>query len=259
MAKFAKAGNKILSVIAMVLILLMLLYGGYSLWSTEMINRGAFVSDELLKYKPSGDATDRVTFNELLKINKDVKAWITIDDTHIDYPVVQGKTNQEYLNKDVYGEFSLSGAIFLDYRNSPDFSDRYSLLYGHHMQNGAMFGDVVEFVNEDYFANHDTGTLYLPDITYKITLFACVETQEFDSIIYNPTGQNKENLDVLLGYIKDKATQYRSIEFGAEDLIIGMSTCAEAATNGRVVLFGRLDELNQIKDGGKSNENEKYN
>ena len=218
-----------------------------------ILGEGKVVNEVIIKELPASINCRAFENAELLKINKDVKAWITIDDTHIDYPVVQGKTNQEYLNKDVYGEFSLSGAIFLDYRNSPDFSDRYSLLYGHHMQNGAMFGDVVEFVNEDYFANHDTGTLYLPDITYKITLFACVETQEFDSIIYNPTGQNKENLDVLLGYIKDKATQYRSIEFGAEDLIIGMSTCAEAATNGRVILFGRLDELNQIKDGGKSN------
>lgn len=241
-AKLAKVGNKILSVLAMVLILLMLLYGGYSLWSTEMLNRGAFISDELLKYKPAGDGTDSATFAELLKLNKDVKAWITIDDTHIDYPVVQGTTNQEYLNKDVYGNFALSGAIFLDYRNSPDFSDSYSLLYGHHMENGAMFGDVTSFIKDDYFAKHKTGTLYLPSGTYKITLFACVEINEFDSIIYNPTGQNKNNLNVLLGYIKDKAEQYREIGLDTDDLILGMSTCAEAATNGRVVLFGRLDK-----------------
>lgn len=47
-----------------------------------------------------------------MAINKDVAGWITIDDTHIDYPVVQGKDDMEYINKDVYGEFSLSGSIF---------------------------------------------------------------------------------------------------------------------------------------------------
>lgn len=86
-----------------------------------------------------------------MKLNKDVVGWITIFDTHISYPVVQGKDNQEYLNKDVFGKFSFSGSIFLDYRNACDFTDSYSIIYGHHMEYGAMFGDVVEFKNDDYF------------------------------------------------------------------------------------------------------------
>ena len=57
-----------------------------------------------------------------MAINKDVAGWITIDDTHIDYPVVQGKDDMEYINKDVYGEFSLSGSIFLSCMNKKDFS-----------------------------------------------------------------------------------------------------------------------------------------
>ena len=68
-----------------------------------------------------------------MKLNKDVVGWITIFDTHISYPVVQGKDNQEYLNKDVFGKFSFSGSIFLDYRNACDFTDSYSIIYGHHM------------------------------------------------------------------------------------------------------------------------------
>ena len=139
-----------------------------------------------------------------MKLNKDVVGWITIFDTHISYPVVQGKDNQEYLNKDVFGKFSFSGSIFLDYRNACDFTDSYSIIYGHHMEYGAMFGDVVEFKNDDYFQEHKTGALFLLDDTYKITLFACVETQEFNNKIYNPTVQGKDNLDTLLKYIKDE-------------------------------------------------------
>lgn len=226
----------------MVLVLIMLLYGGYSLWNTIMIYRGAFSSNDLLKYQPTGDGPNSITLGELMKLNKDVVGWITIFDTHISYPVVQGKDNQEYLNKDVFGKFSFSGSIFLDYRNACDFTDSYSIIYGHHMEYGAMFGDVVEFKNDDYFQEHKTGALFLLDDTYKITLFACVETQEFNNKIYNPTVQGKDNLDTLLKYIKDEAVQYRDISLNHDDKIIGLSTCAEAGTNERVVLFGRLDK-----------------
>ena len=232
--KCARVGNKILSFIAMVLVLIMLLYGGYSLWNTIMIYRGAFSSNDLLKYQPTGDGPNSITLGELMKLNKDVVGWITI--------VVQGKDNQEYLNKDVFGKFSFSGSIFLDYRNACDFTDSYSIIYGHHMEYGAMFGDVVEFKNDDYFQEHKTGALFLLDDTYKITLFACVETQEFNNKIYNPTVQGKDNLDTLLKYIKDEAVQYRDISLNHDDKIIGLSTCAEAGTNERVVLFGRLDK-----------------
>ena len=226
----------------MVLVLIMLLYGGYSLWNTIMIYRGAFSSNDLLKYQPTGDGPNSITLGELMKLNKDVVGWIKIFETHISYPVVQGKDNQEYLNKDVFGEFSFSGSIFLDYRNACDFTDSYSIIYGHHMEYGAMFGDVVEFKNDDYFQEHKTGALFLLDDTYKITLFACVETQEFNNKIYNPIVQGKDNLDTLLKYIKDEAVQYRDISLNHDDKIIGLSTCAEAGTNERVVLFGRLDK-----------------
>ncbi len=223
------------------MILLLLLYGGYSLWDTAMAYRGAFVSSDLLQYKPTGGESGNLSLAELQKINPDVCAWLTVDDTHIDYPVVRGEDDMEYINKDIFGEFALSGAIFLDSRNSADFSDRYCLVYGHHMDNGAMFGDIVEFAEKDYFTAHKTGTLYRIGETYKITLFACVEVDASDNIVYNPEAQN-ETVNTLLDRIQEKAVQYRDIGTDADDHIIGLSTCAEAETNGRVVVFGRLDK-----------------
>lgn len=250
-AMLARAGNWILSVIVGILILVMLLYGGYSLWDTAMLYQGAFVSSDLLKYKPSSGKTDGPTLAELAALNPDVRGWLTIDDTHIDYPVVQGKTDMEYINKDVYGEFSLSGSIFMDSRNAADFSDSYCLLYGHHMDNGAMFGDVVEFVNKDYFDSHRTGTLYLIDgSVYTIELFACIEIDAFDSVVYQPTAQEQGNVGPLLEYIREKAVQYREIGVTTSNQIIGLSTCAEAETNGRVVVFGRMERAEQVQEGG---------
>ena len=71
----------------------------------------------------------------------------------------RGKENYEYLNKDPYGEFSLSGSIFLDARNDPDFKDDYSLIYGHHMEKGAMFGALDDFQDRAYFDQRRSGTV----------------------------------------------------------------------------------------------------
>lgn len=242
-AKLARAGDRLVSLLAAGLILLMLLYGGYSLWDTAMVFNGAFLSSDLLQFKPAaGDPDSNPTLAELQAINPDVLGWLTIDDTHIDYPVVIGETDMEYVNKDVYGDFALSGSIFLDSDNARDLSDAYTLVYGHHMDNGAMFGDVVEFVNTDYFESHQTGTLYLPDATYSIEIFACVQVDAFDSMIYDPLAQDGD-VSELLNYVDEIAVQSRYIGVQPTDKVIGLSTCAEAETNGRVVIFGRLDRM----------------
>lgn len=242
-AALSRIGNRILSVLAAILILLIAVYGAYSLWDTWQIYHRAFVSSDLLKYKPTAntDGTDNPTLQDLMKINSDVRGWLTIDGTHIDYPVLQGQYDYEYLNKDVYGNFVLSGSIFLSTGNKGDFSDPYSLVYGHHMDNGAMFGDVAEFVSNDYFENHQTGTLYLPDRTYHISLFSCVEADAYDSQIYSYSGNSENDLSGLLSYISQISVQSRDIGVTKQDHIIGLSTCADAATNGRIILFGRLD------------------
>lgn len=244
-AKLARFGDRMVSIFAAALILLMLLYGGYSLWDTAMVFRGAFLDSDLLQFKPgvTDDPDANPTLEELQAINPDVCGWLTIDDTHIDYPVVIGDNDMEYVNKDVYGDFALSGSIFLDSDSARDLSDAYTLVYGHHMDNGAMFGDVVEFVNTDYFEAHPTGTLYLPDATYSIEIFACVQVDAFDNMIYDPTAQKDGDVSELLNYINEIAVQSRYIGVEPSDKIIGLSTCAEAETNGRVVIFGRLDRM----------------
>ncbi len=242
-AKLARAGDRLVSLLAAGLILLMLLYGGYSLWDTAMVFNGAFLSSDLLQFKPAaGDPDSNPTLAELQAINPDVLGWLTIDDTHIDYPVVIGETDMEYVNKDVYGDFALSGSIFMDSDNARDLSDAYTLVYGHHMDNGAMFGDVVEFVNTDYFESHPSGTLYLPDATYTIEIFACVQVDAFDSMIYDPLAQD-DDVSELLHYVDEIAVQSRYIGVQPTDKVIGLSTCAEAETNGRVVIFGRLARM----------------
>ncbi|MFQ9493402.1 MAG: class B sortase [Dorea longicatena] len=194
-AMAARVGNRILSIMAGILILLMLSYGVYSLWDTYKIYANSFADEELLKFRPTDDGEDNPTLKDLKKLNPDVKAWIQVPKTNIDYPVVQGQDDMEYINKNVYGEFELSGAIFLSCLNKDDFSDPYNLVYGHNMKNGGMFADVADFTNKEYFETHQKGKLYLTDATRKIRFFACMKVTAADAKIYHPDGYRKENLE----------------------------------------------------------------
>ena len=240
-AMAARVGNRILSIMAGILILLMLSYGVYSLWDTYKIYANSFADEELLKFRPTDDGEDNPTLKDLKKLNPDVKAWIQVPKTNIDYPVVQGQDDMEYINKNVYGEFELSGAIFLSCLNKDDFSDPYNLVYGHNMKNGGMFADVADFTNKEYFETHQKGKLYLTDATRKIRFFACMKVTAADAKIYHPDGYRKENLKDLFDYIQANAVQYRDVNVADENSLIALSTCSEAETNGRVVLIGKLE------------------
>lgn len=95
-------------------------------------------------------------------------AWIKIDGTHIDYPVMQGGDNKWYLTHDYLGREVMSGSVFLDYRNRQDFSDDLSIIYGHRMNNDLMFSDVAKYADSEYLAEHRQGTLRTPSGEYKL-------------------------------------------------------------------------------------------
>lgn len=247
----ARGADRILTALSAVFLVLVLLFACYALWDTWRIYEGAGVDESLLRYKPTLENGGE-GLAELMKINPDVCAWLTIDDTKIDYPVVQGTDNYKYLNTDAKGEFSLSGSIFLDCRNSRDFSDSYSLVYGHHMEGGSMFGALDAFLDRDYFDEHEKGTLFLPDGAYGIELFALIKVDAYDEQIFNPGNLGQSEMMDLLKRVKEEAVQYRDIGVGPGDRILALSTCSEAATNERTVVLGRLVEL--ASDKGKVSE-----
>jgi sortase B len=242
-AWLTKVCDRLLNMAIFIALIAALLYGGFGVWDTYKIYEGATLDSELLKYKPtdSGKDTPNPTLSDMQKINPDVCAWLTVDDTNIDYPVIQGETNVEYLNQAIDKSFSLSGSIFLDYRNAFDFSDRYTLIYGHHMEGEVMFGELPYFLEDDYFESHQTGVVFTPAHTYHITWFACLETDAYDNYIYDPTVYGSdEKISELLVYLKKNSTQYRDIGVDETDRLVALSTCAAAATNGRVILVGRI-------------------
>lgn len=217
--------------ILLVCIVLFLL-GSYGLYDSYMVYQQA-TDNSILKYKPGYEADDETD----KKITGNMVAWLTIDDTNIDYPVMQGEDNNEYLNKDPFGNYALSGSIFLDSRNDPEFKDYYSLIYGHHMEHGMMFGAIDEYLNEDYFNSHRTGSLVVGKKTYKIRIFAVLECKATEESIFAPT----EN-DNTLNYIKQHALFIDNTALPKDnEKLLGLSTCKYPDTVDRTLIFGALD------------------
>lgn len=236
--KLIKIADKILNIIIYLCLITVFLFCLYALFDTIKIYIRAS-NENVSILKPSKDNPIE-SFNDLKKINEDVCGWITIDNTKIDYPIVRGRSNAEYLDKDVYKNYSLSGSIFLDYRNSLNFNDYYSVIFGHHMSNGAMFGEIPKFSNKEFFDENRSGTLYTNGNIYNLEVFAFIYTDAYDGYIYSINSQNLEKQEELIKYIKEKAKNYREVGINKYDKIICLSTCSTATTNGRYILLAKI-------------------
>lgn len=185
------------------------------------------LDDSILRYKPGAASAAE----DELPLTEDMVAWLTVDGTSIDYPVMQYTDNIKYLNTDPFGRYSLGGSIFLDSRSSADFSDDYSLIYGHHMEYGKMFGALDSFLNEGYLRSHKSGTLIIGknnEKVYRLTIFAALQASATEKVIFEP-GQGD-----IRAYIRQHSDKTIIIPEGR---IIALSTCAEGNDDRRTLVF----------------------
>ena len=254
-------GTSLLSLLSGLLAAVLILYSGYVLYDTFYTQESAKSSWDLLQYKPvileNGEVPESVE-NLLSKINPDYRAWLTLYDTNIDYPVMQGENDLYYANHDIYKEVSLTGAIYLAAGNTANVSDSYNLIYGHHMDNGAMFGALDRFRDRSYFDAHREGLLVSRSAVYDLEAFAVVETDAYQSRIYTVGDRMGDVLAFLRGNVAgaDPAgadwsndTTTTILDEGTltgATKIVALSTCAAANTNGRLVVLYTATQRNLI-------------
>lgn len=245
---FVKAANSLLNLVVMVSLLVAGTYAGYALWDNNQVYAAAQnVQADMIRLKPLVDENGEkgASFEELLTVNPDVCAWVTVDNTHIDFPVLQGDTNLTYINKDVYGNFALAGSIFLDTRNSRDFHDTVSLLYGHHMDEGDMFGDLDKFKDEAFFEENRTGLLILPDRVYDLEIFACILVNASEDMIFEPH-EHQADIHRLLEFTKQNAMHYNKDKISelegtdGEKQLLLLSTCSSEFTDARTIVLTEM-------------------
>ncbi len=217
-----------------------LFFGILTLCSDISIGERAFASHDLMKYKPQLDESGKLGFEDLIGLNPDVVAWITIYGTNIDYPVLQGHSDMEYINKDVFGNYAIPGSIFLSVINKKDFSEPYQLIYGHNMENGSMFGDIDKFKDKKFFysvKNREDGVLITKEKVYDINILAILKTDAFDPMIYK-ANKSSDDMKETLEYLHEKAIY--SKDTGDAFHIIALSTCDGGASYGRLILICKV-------------------
>lgn len=179
-------------------------------------------------------------FEALHSINSDIVAWIYLEGTEINYPIVQGKDNSYYLTHLFSGERNSSGCIFLDYRNAKDLSDTHSVVYGHHMKNGTMFSGLDNYKKQSYYDEHPTALLLTPENNYQILFFAGYVASVQDDAW--KIGFSSDEFENWCAKAIDRSCFQSDVVPVATDRVITLSTCSYEFDNARFVLLGIIVE-----------------
>ena len=233
--KLSVIGIRILVTVSLLMGLLLIIFGGYSIYEQLYTQNRAFSTGGL---KAEEVQTVEVQEN-LSEQNKDYRGWLQIDGTHIDYPVMQDGDELYYAYHDKDGNHSLTGSIYMSAFNKSDLSDDYIVIYGHHMDNGAMFGDLDKFLDKDFFDNHTGGTFSCLSGSYKLELWAVVNTDAYEDSVYDVG-----NLDFneVVEFVNRYSRYIKPSALNNAKKIIALSTCRDATTNGRLVVYFTLKE-----------------
>lgn len=193
-------------------------------------------------YNPIEKDASSTGFETLQHLNQDVCGWISIDGTKVDYPLLQSQDNVKYLDRNAFGDYAVTGSIFLDYRFNPNFTDFNTIIYGHSMASGAMFGEIKKFAEQDFFDQHRYGTIYYNGQEKGLEIFGILEVDAYDSEIYRTLGASDEDHQAYYQYLLSKAKYKRDVSLTSSDKIVLLSTCFFNITNGRHVLLAKITD-----------------
>lgn len=193
-------------------------------------------------YNPIEKDANSTGFETLQHLNKDVCGWISIDGTKVDYPLLQSQDNVKYLDRNAFGDYTVSGSIFLDYRFNPNFTDFNTIIYGHSMASGAMFGEIQKFADQDFFEKHRYGSIYYNGHERGLEIFGILEVDAYDTEIYRNLSSSDEEHQAYYQYLLSKAKYKRDLSITSTDKIVLLSTCFLNITNGRHILLAKITD-----------------
>lgn len=179
-------------------------------------------------------------FSTLQEINKDTVGWLTVNNTRIDYPVVQAKDNDYYLKRDYYQSKNRHGWIFMDYRNNPDELNENTIIYGHNLANQTMFGTLRYALNSYWYKKsaNQIITFNTPNENMKFQIFSIYTiptTNDYLDITFPTTDVFQAYIDL----VKGRSIYDFNIEVTTDDKILTLSTCANG-NDKRLVIHAKL-------------------
>ena len=166
------------------------------------------------------DVPPQIDFEGLRAVNRDVIGWIFIEGTDVNYPLLVGSDNQQYLFQSYMKKYAVAGSIFLDYRCSRNLSDYHTVIYGHNMKNGMMFGELDAYQKADYLAAHPYVYIIMADGSWnKYRVLAC-EQVSVESAVYDLPCDTKQKIKALRAQLT-QSSGYAAGEAAAADAADG--------------------------------------
>jgi len=214
----------------------LLCYSAYRVWDISRdYSAEAEMHGLVMGYKPRSEDAVNQSVTDLQEKYPDVAGWLTVPNTNIDYPFVWYRDNDFYLRRDLSGADATAGTLFMETRCKADFTSQNTIIYGHHMKNGSMFGTLKAFTDDNFFAANPRGTIYLPHETVTLEFFAYLVVNHTDREIYSV-----ELSESYLAYVKQTARQYRDVGLADGDRVVTLSTCSYEFNNARMVLLAKV-------------------
>lgn len=168
----------------------------------------------------------KINFEELKQKNSDTVAWLKVENTNIEYPIVQANNNSYYLTHNFDKKYNVAGWIFADYKNKLDGTDRNIVVYGHNMRNNSMFGSLKDVITEEWYNNEENK--YITFVTeneyqtYQVFSVYQIKTEDY----YIQTEFKSNEFTEFIDTITKRSKKDFGINVSKEDTILTLSTCA---------------------------------
>ncbi len=180
-----------------------------------------------------------VDFMALQGINDDIVGWLKVGALDISYPVTQASDNDYYLHLTFELVQNAAGCIFVDYQNRPDFQDDNTIIYGHNMKDGSMFGTLKNFVQDGVYESDPYFWIYTPERIYKYEIFNCSTVGAVSNTYTLEFGSRKEFQNYLDKALMQSQVDSSKVKVKSSDKIVTLSTCTGDEET-RFVVQGKL-------------------
>jgi sortase B len=203
--------------------------------NSDVVNL-TYGSIELNKAVPK---TVQNRFKKLLQTNEDIVGWLRIENTNIDYPVLQAEDNDFYLKHDIQKDNNVNGSIFMDYRNNIETNNRHIIVYGHNMKNRTMFTSLLNYESRWYLEQHpiiEFDTLYgnekweIFSVHFTDTDYDYIKTEFIDD----------EHFRSYMDDLQKKSLHKTQIKLSDKDVVLTLSTCSSSSDQARFAVHARL-------------------
>lgn len=196
-------------------------------------------SQEIPDSTASSNANLSIDLTTLRQVNPDVLGWISIPETKVSYPLLQGTDNQFYLNHAWDKTNNSVGSIYLEAQCNPDFSDFNTLIYGHRMKDSSMFGSLKHYQDQDYLDAHPQIIITDDTGTKRYQIYSAFEA-EIDASVYLIGTLSKTEKQAIIDYTLEKNVLASEITPTTEDQLITLCTCTNHGYESQWVVLGVL-------------------